>query len=103
MTLCPWQILVNNAGLALGVNTVADNDIDETQQMLNTNVTAVIALTKAFVPGMLKRSRGHLITIGSIAGHEAYQGGSVYCASKFAVGAFTTAARHDLVATPVHA
>ena len=75
--------------------------MSDVQQMLTTNVASVIALTRAFVPGMRARGRGHLINIGSIAGHEAYAGGSVYCATKHAVDAFTTAARHDLVDTPI--
>lgn len=95
------DILVNNAGLALGTSTADANVVADVQTMMATNVTSLMAMTSAFVPGMKERSRGHLINIGSIAGHESYGGGSVYCATKHAVTAFTTAARHDLVATPV--
>ena len=95
------DILVNNAGLALGVAGVAENDMEHVRQMIDTNVTAVMAFTRAFLPGMRSRGRGHLINNGSIAGHEAYQGGSVYCATKHAIDAFTTAARHDLLGTPI--
>lgn len=95
------DILVNNAGLALGTSTVDTNVVADVVTMMSTNVTSLIAMTSAFVPGMKERNRGHLINIGSIAGHESYPGGSVYCATKHAVTAFTTAARHDLVSTPV--
>jgi len=95
------DVLVNNAGLALGTAGAADNSMKDVVQMISTNVTGLMAFTSAFVPGMRTRGRGHLINIGSIAGHEAYAGGSVYCATKHAVNAFTMAARHDLVATPV--
>jgi len=97
----PVSILVNNAGLALGVAPAWENDMAQVEQMLATNVAAVIGLTRAFLPGMRARAEGHVINIGSIAGHEAYAGGSVYCATKFAVDAFTTASRHDLVGTPI--
>jgi len=95
------DILVNNAGLALGVAGVAENDMEQVRQMMDTNVTAVIAFSRAFIPGMRSRGRGHLINIGSIAGHEAYAGGSAYCATKYAIDGFTTAARHDLLGTPI--
>ena len=85
------DILVNNAGLALGTEPVWSTSIADVQQMIGTNVTALIALTTAVLPGMRARGKGHVINISSIAGHEAYAGGSVYCASKFAVSAYTTA------------
>ena len=93
------SVLVNNAGLALGVSPAEANDMASVTTMLTTNVAAVMAFTRAFVPGFKQRGKGHLINVGSIAGHEAYAGGSVYCATKHAVDAFTTAARHDLVGT----
>merc|ERR1711924_163742 len=84
-----------------GAAPAHENVMDDVLQVLETNVTAVVALTKAFVPGMISRGKGHVVNIGSIAGHESYKGGSVYCASKHAIDAFTTAARHDLVHTPI--
>jgi len=95
------DVLVNNAGLALGVATVANNDIKQGKQMLDTNAMGVIAMTRAFLPGMIKRNRGHVINMGSIAGSMFYGTGSMYCASKAAVQAFTTAGQHDLKDTPV--
>ena len=95
------DILVNNAGLALGAAPAQENIIKDVLTMMETNVTAVMAFTKAFTPGMISRGLGHVVNIGSIAGHEAYKGGSVYCATKHAIDAFTTAARHDLAHTPI--
>lgn len=95
------SILVNNAGLALGTAGADANDMADVMTMINTNVTAVMGFARAFLPGFRARGKGHLINVGSIAGHEAYGGGSAYCATKHAVDAFTTAARHDLVGTPV--
>jgi len=69
--------------------------------MLATNVTAVMVFVRAFGPGLRSRDAGHVIVMGSIAGHEAYEGGSVYCATKHAVRAFTDSARRDFVATGV--
>ncbi|KAJ8603081.1 hypothetical protein CTAYLR_006683 [Chrysophaeum taylorii] len=95
------DILVNNAGLALGKLPVQDNVTANVLTMMQTNVSSLIVATATFSKGMVARGRGHIINIGSIAGHEAYANGSVYCATKHAVTAFTTAARHDLVGTPV--
>ena len=76
------DILVNNAGLALGVAPADANSMANIQQMMATNVTALMAMSAAFLPGMKARGKGHLLNIGSTAGHEAYAGGSGYCASK---------------------
>merc|ERR1712060_859606 len=95
------DILVNNAGLALGVASADENDLGDIQTMLNTNVMGVMALVRAFAPGMRKRGAGHIVNVSSVAGHECYQGGSIYCATKHAVNAFTIASRHDLAGTPI--
>jgi 3-hydroxy acid dehydrogenase / malonic semialdehyde reductase len=95
------DVLVNNAGLALGVTGVADNSVADAATVLETNVLGTVAFCSAFLPGMVKRNRGHVINVGSVAGHHAYASGSVYNASKYAVHGFTSAARHDLGATPV--
>eukprot|EP00635_Sarcinochrysidales_sp_CCMP3193_P003329 CAMPEP_0118899810 /NCGR_PEP_ID=MMETSP1166-20130328/6209_1 /TAXON_ID=1104430 /ORGANISM="Chrysoreinhardia sp, Strain CCMP3193" /LENGTH=283 /DNA_ID=CAMNT_0006838941 /DNA_START=26 /DNA_END=877 /DNA_ORIENTATION=+ len=95
------DVLVNNAGLALGKNGAHENVASQVETMMATNVTSLIVATSVFAKGMVARGRGHVINVGSVAGHEAYPGGSVYCATKHAVTAFTMAARHDLVGTPV--
>lgn len=95
------DILVNNAGLALGATSVEQNVIADAVTTLDTNVLGTIAFSRAFLPGMKSRSHGHLINVGSCAGHFTYATGSVYNASKFAVHGFTSAARHDLVGTPI--
>lgn len=95
------QILVNNAGLALGVAATDENDLGDVQTMLMTNVMGVMALTRTFCPGMKARGAGHIVNISSVAAHECYTGGSAYCATKHAVNAFTIASRHDLAGTPL--
>eukprot|EP00899_Mesostigma_viride_P004909 jgi/Mesvir1/14419/Mv09801-RA.2 len=87
------DILVNNAGLALGVAPAHETNLDDLCTMMDTNVIALAAFTNAFVPGMVARGRGHVVNMSSTAAHEAYAGGSGYCASKFAVDAYTTAMR----------
>ncbi|GAX83682.1 hypothetical protein CEUSTIGMA_g11107.t1 [Chlamydomonas eustigma] len=95
------DILINNAGLALGTDPVQSNSIEDIKTMLDTNVLAVAVFTKVFTPGMVAKNSGHIVNIGSTAGHESYAGGSMYCASKHALRAFTNAARDDLVGTDI--
>lgn len=95
------DVLVNNAGLALGTEPVHEMSLDDVSTMLDTNVKQLMVFTRTFTPGMVLRNRGHVINIGSVAGHESYGGGGAYCACKHAVDAFTTAMRHDLVATDI--
>jgi NADP-dependent 3-hydroxy acid dehydrogenase YdfG len=95
------DVLVNNAGLALGVATVATNSLDDISVTMETNVVGVLTLCRSIVPGMIERSRGHIINIGSIAGHMPYANGTIYNASKFAVLGMTSATRMDLIDTPI--
>ena len=95
-----WQqidILINNAGLALGRDSFEDADMDDWETMLNTNVQGLLYVTKAILPFMLRQKKGHIINMGSVAGKEVYEKGNVYCASKFAVDAITRAMRIDLL------
>ncbi|KAN0059947.1 hypothetical protein ACQY0O_007920 [Thecaphora frezii] len=95
------DILVNNAGLVLGTDKVGDISPDEIDIMIDTNVKGLIHLTQIFVREFKKRQSGHIINLGSIAGREGYPGGSIYCATKFAVNAFTSALLKELVDTPI--
>ncbi|WFD30254.1 3-hydroxy acid dehydrogenase [Malassezia sp. CBS 17886] len=95
------DVLVNNAGLAAGVGRVGSIRTDDIDAMLDTNVRGLIDVTQLFVPRFKQRQAGHIINIGSIAGVEAYPGGSVYCASKYAVRAFTSALMKELYDTPI--
>lgn len=95
------SILINNAGGALGTAKVTENDMADVTTMLDANVRGVVAATRAFSPGMVQRQQGHIVNISSIAGVEWYGGGSVYCATKAAINAFTYSARKDLHDTPV--
>ncbi len=95
-----WQqidILINNAGLALGRDSFEDADMDDWETMLNTNVHGLLYVSKAILPFMLRQKKGHIINMGSVAGKEVYEKGNVYCASKFAVDAITRAMRIDLL------
>jgi 3-hydroxy acid dehydrogenase/malonic semialdehyde reductase len=99
-----WQnieILINNAGLAAGINKFPQADIADWEVMIDTNVKGLLYITRAIVPGMVARKNGHIVNIGSIAGHEVYPGGSVYCATKHAVAAITKGLRQDLLGTGV--
>lgn len=95
------DVLVNNAGLAAGFAPLPDGDPDDWDRMLDTNVRGLLAVTRAVVPGMVARGRGHVINLGSIAGHETYPNGAVYCASKAAVDRITQGLRLDLLGTGV--
>ncbi len=93
----PVDVLINNAGLALGKNYFDDADMDDWETMLNTNVHGLIYTTRAILPEMVSRSSGHIINIGSVAGDDIYEQGNVYCASKAAVDALSQAMRIDLL------
>lgn len=95
-----WQaidVLVNNAGLALGRDLFDDANPDDWDTMINTNVKGLLYVSKAVVPFMSKRKQGHIINIGSTAAKDAYAGGNVYCASKAAVDAISKGMRIDLL------
>jgi 3-hydroxy acid dehydrogenase / malonic semialdehyde reductase len=90
------DILINNAGNAHGLDTVDTADLDDWDAMIDGNVKGLMYVTKAILPQMVKRKEGQIINLGSIAGIEVYPKGNVYCASKFAVDAFTRGIRIDL-------
>ncbi|MFN5415650.1 MAG: SDR family NAD(P)-dependent oxidoreductase [Flavobacteriia bacterium] len=91
------QILVNNAGLALGRNSIENGDLNDWNQMIDTNVKGLLYLSKAVIPFLKANHQGHIINISSIAGKEVYPDGNVYCATKHAVDALSKAMRIDLV------
>ncbi len=95
------DVLVNNAGLSRGLDRVQSGSHIDWEEMIDTNVKGLLWLTRAVLPGMVARDRGHVINVGSIAGHQIYQGGAVYCATKFAVRALSHGLRLDLVGTRV--
>jgi serine 3-dehydrogenase len=95
------EILVNNAGLSRGLDKFHEGKISDWDEMIDTNVKGLLYISRAVIPGMVRRGRGHIINIGSIAGHEVYPGGNVYCASKFAVRALSKGLRLDLNGTPL--
>ncbi|MDR1610799.1 MAG: SDR family oxidoreductase [Candidatus Symbiothrix sp.] len=99
-----WQfidILINNAGLVLGVDKEHEGNLDDWEIVIDTNIKGLLTVTRLVVPGMVGRGRGHIINIGSIAGDAAYPGGSIYCATKSAVKALSDGLRIDLVNTPL--
>lgn len=95
------DVLINNAGLVIGMDKEHEGSLDEWDIVIDTNIKALLAMTRLIVPGMVERGCGHVINIGSIAGDVAYAGGSVYCATKAAVKALSDGLRIDLVDTPV--
>ena len=99
-----WQdieVLVNNAGLALGLEKEYEGDYRDWDTMIDTNIKGLLYMTRAVVPGMVSRGQGHVVNIGSVAGDAAYANGNVYCGTKAAVKAITDGLRIDLAETPI--
>ena len=95
-----WQaidVLVNNAGLAVGASPIQDGIIDDWERMVDTNVKGLLYVTHEVIPLMIKRHQGHIVNLASVAGKEVYPGGNVYCATKHAVDALSKAMRVDLL------
>jgi len=100
----PWHtvdILINNAGLSRGLDRLHEGSIQDWEEMIDTNVKGLLYVTRSLVPGMVERGQGHVINIGSIAGHQTYPNGNVYCATKAAVRALSEGLKMDLLGTPV--
>lgn len=100
----PWNqidVLVNNAGLALGLDKEYEGDFEDWDTMIDTNIKGLLHVTRMVVPAMVARNRGHVINIGSVAGDAAYANGNVYCATKAAVKTITDGLRIDLAHTAV--
>ena len=99
-----WQeidVLVNNAGLALGLEPEYEGNPDDWETMIDTNIKGLLTMTRLVVPGMVQRNRGHIINMGSVAGEAAYANGNVYCATKAAVKALTDGLRIDVANTAI--
>ena len=99
-----WQeidVLVNNAGLALGLEPEYEGNFDDWETMIDTNIKGLLTMTRLIVPGMVERNSGHIINVGSVAGDAAYAGGNVYCATKAAVKALTDGLRIDVANTAI--
>jgi 3-hydroxy acid dehydrogenase/malonic semialdehyde reductase len=97
----PIEVLVNNAGLSRGLDKLQEGRLEDWEEMIDTNIKGLLYVSRSVIPGLVERGRGHIINIGSIAGHEVYPGGNVYCATKFAVRALSKGLRLDLSGTPV--
>jgi 3-hydroxy acid dehydrogenase / malonic semialdehyde reductase len=95
------DVLINSAGLARGTEKFQEAHIQDWEEMIDTNVKGLLYMTRLVVPFMVKLGRGHIVNLGSVAGRWVYPGGSVYCASKFAVRAISEGLRMDLLGTPL--
>lgn len=97
----PIDVLVNNAGLARGTEKIAEGTGAAWREMLETNVIGLLEVTRRVLPGMIAQQRGHIVVIGSIAGHKAYAGGGVYCGSKRALQPICEAIRMETLGTGI--
>ena len=95
------DVLINNAGLALGLEPEYEGDFEDWDTMIDTNIKGLLTMTRLIVPKMVERNSGHIINIGSVAGDAAYAGGNVYCATKAAVKTITDGLRIDVAHTAV--
>jgi 3-hydroxy acid dehydrogenase / malonic semialdehyde reductase len=95
------DILLNNAGLSRGLDKLHEGNIDDWEAMINTNIKGLLYVTRSLLPGMVSRAHGHVINIGSIAGHQTYPNGNVYCATKAAVKVLSEGLKMDLLGTSV--
>ncbi len=95
------DVLINNAGLALGLEKEYEGDYKDWDTMIDTNIKGLLTMTRLVVPRMVEQGRGHIINIGSVAGDAAYANGNVYCATKAAVKALSDGLRIDLAETPL--
>lgn len=99
-----WEsidVLINNAGLARGFDKLYEGHIEDWEEMIDSNIKGLLYATRLVVPGMVKRGRGHVVNIASIAGMQTYPRGNVYCASKAAVRVLSDGLRQDLLGTPI--
>lgn len=99
--LSSLDFLINNAGLAKGVESIQEGRMDDWERMIDTNVKGLLWMTRLCLPFFLRRGHGHIVNLGSVAGRWVYPGGAVYCASKFAVRALSEGLRLDLMGTPI--
>ncbi len=95
------DILINNAGLSRGLDKLQEASIQDWEEMIDTNIKGLLYMTRMILPGMVTRGRGHVINLGSIAGHQTYPGGSVYCATKAAVKSISEGLKQDLLGIPI--
>ncbi|HUB20015.1 MAG TPA: SDR family NAD(P)-dependent oxidoreductase [Acidobacteriaceae bacterium] len=98
---CEIDILINNAGLSRGLDKLWEGKPQDWEEMIDTNIKGMLWVTRAVVPGMLARGRGHVVNLGSTAQEIAYPGGSVYCGTKAAVKLINDGLREDLLGTPI--